>query len=139
VLRLVRGEEAGAAPVAEPQIPAAAILAARREIDTVTSAEAIEAYIVAIVAATRRPAEHGAELARWITIGASPRGSLALDRCSRVQAWMQGRDYVTPEDVQAVTHDCLRHRIALSYDARAEGVTADRVLDTILTQVAVAV
>ena len=75
------------------------------------SVDAVETYIVALVAATRRPAEFGDKLKGWITIGASPRGSLALDRSSRVHAWLHGRDHVTPEDVQAIAHDCLRHRV----------------------------
>jgi MoxR-like ATPase len=139
VLRLVRGEQAQdhkAAP--PPQIPQQAVFEARREIDRVTSVEAIESYIVALIAATRRPAGFGDKLKGWVTIGASPRGSLALDRCSRVHAWLHGRDHVLPSDVQAVAHDCLRHRVTLSYEASAEGVTKDGVIDEIVRQVAVA-
>ena len=95
---------------------------AQAEIDRVTTAEAVETYMVALIAATRRPAEYGDKLKHWIAIGASPRGSLALDRTSRVHAWLQGRDYVMPEDVQAIAHDCLRHRISLSYEASADGI-----------------
>ena len=95
--------------------------------------------MVALIAATRRARPSiGDKLKDWIAIGASPRGSLALDRCSRVHAWLKGRDYVTPEDVQAVVHDCLRHRLSLSYEAGADGVTADGVIDEIVKQVAVA-
>ena len=82
--------------------------------------------------------QFGDKLKGWISIGASPRGSIGLDRCSRVNAWLSGRDYVTPEDVQAVVHDCLRHRISLSYEATAEGITPDDVVDKIVRQVAVA-
>ena len=141
VMRLVRAEtEAAAGPAAAPapQIPQAAVFDARREIDAVRSKEAVEGYIVALIAATRRPAEFGDKLKNWIAVGASPRGTLALDKCSRVRAWLGGRDYVTPEDVQAVAHDCLRHRLSLSYEAGADGVTADDVLDEIVRQVAVA-
>jgi MoxR-like ATPase len=95
--------------------------------------------MVALIAATRRPAEFGDSLKKWISIGASPRGSLALDRCSRAHAWLQGRDFVSPEDVKAIAHDCLRHRLALSYEATADGVKADQVIDELLKQVAVAV
>ena len=93
---------------------------------------------MALVAATRRPADFGDKLKGWITIGASPRGSLALDRSSRVHAWLRGRDHVLPEDVQAIAHDCLRHRVTLSYEATADGVGKDQVIDEIVKQVAVA-
>lgn len=140
VLKLVRSERvtAGAPADEPPKIPQRTIFDARAEIDRVTTKEAVEAYIVGLVAATRRPAEFGDKLRAWIAIGASPRGSLALDRCARVNAWLKGRDFVTPEDVQAVAHDCLRHRVSLSYEAGADGVTPDRVLDEVVRQVAVA-
>ncbi len=138
VLRLVRGEEGGAA-APEAKIAQADIFAARQEIRAVKMVAAVESYIVALVAATRRPAEVGDKLKGWIAIGASPRGTLALDRTSRAYAWLQGRDYVTPEDVQAVAHDCLRHRVSLTYEAGADGKHADDVIDELIRQVAVAV
>ena len=142
VLRLVREENAAkpetpATPV--PKVAQQTVFDARAEIDRVVTKDAVETYMVGLIAATRRPAEYGDSLKEWIAVGASPRGSLALDKCSRVQAWLQGRDYVTPEDVQAVVHDCLRHRISLSYEAGAAGVTSDRVIDEVLKVVAVAV
>jgi MoxR-like ATPase len=139
VLRLVRAEQAGSAEAPPPKIAQAEIFAARKEIDAVSMVEAVETYIVALVAATRRPAEYGDKLKGWIGIGASPRGTLALDRSSRTYAWLQGRDYVTPEDVQSVVHDCLRHRVALTYEAGADGMRADDVIDELVKQVAVAV
>ncbi len=139
VLRLVRDEQAQDHKETPPaRIAQQAIFDARREIDAVTSAPAIESYIVALIAATRRPADFGGKLKDWLTIGASPRGSLALDRSSRVHAWLRGRDHVLPSDVQAVAHDCLRHRVTLSYEASAEGVTKDKAIDEIVAQVAVA-
>ena len=138
VLRLVRSEETGAAAAAEAKIPQRAVLDARAEIHRVTAVEAVETYIVALVAATRHPDRYGKDLAGWIEIGASPRGTLALDRAARAHAWLEGRDFVTPDDVQAVAHDCLRHRVALSYAASADGVRVDDALDAILKQVAVA-
>ncbi|MBN9537625.1 MAG: MoxR family ATPase [Alphaproteobacteria bacterium] len=139
VLRLVRAEQAqGAQTAAVEPVPQQAIFAARGEIDGVKSVEAVETYIVALIAATRRPSEFGDKLKDWITIGASPRGSLALDRSSRVHAWLRGRDHVLPEDVRSVAHDCLRHRLALSYEATAEGVGKDAAIDELLKQVAVA-
>jgi MoxR-like ATPase len=141
VVQLVRAENSssprsGNSP--PEKISEDTILGARAEVDRVVTKPSIESYIVSLVAATRRPQEFGDKLKNWIAIGASPRGSLALDRCSRVLAWLQGRDYVTPEDVQAIVHDCLRHRITVRYEASADGVSADQVIDEIVAQVAVA-
>jgi MoxR-like ATPase len=140
IMRLVLGEEAAAADKAAKLavIPQQAILAARREARAVTVAEPVEKYMVALIAATRRPQSFGDPLQRWIRVGASPRGTLALGRSSRVYAWLQGRDHVLPDDVRAVIHDCLRHRLILSYEANAEGVTADDVIGELINQVAVA-
>ncbi|GHE71461.1 ATPase [Camelimonas fluminis] len=141
VMRLVRSESAtGAAAAAPPPpVPQQAVFDARAGIDQVAVRDVVENYMVALVAATRRPASFSEQLGKWIAIGASPRGTLALDRCARTYAWLQGRDYVTPEDVQAIAHDCLRHRVSLSYEAGADGVGVDAVLDEVLKQVAVAI
>ena len=88
-----------------------------------------------LVIATRRPAPYGGGLARLVRYGASPRGTIALDRCARAVAWLAGRDYVTPDDVHAVAPDVLRHRILLSYEAEAEGVTPDSVVAQLLAAV----
>ncbi len=141
IIRLVRGEEKSAAEGGgekpEP-IPQQAVFDARREIHQVHTSEAVEQYIVQLVFATRYPERYGDELKRWIQVGASPRGGLALDRCSRAHAWLQGRDHVTPDDVRAVVHDCLRHRIMLSYEANAEGMSSQQVVSEIVKLVAVA-
>jgi MoxR-like ATPase len=139
VLRLVRGETDGTATQAQPPIPQTHVFEARAEIARIKPAETIETYIVSLIEATRHPADFGDKLVRWINLGVSPRGSLALDHCARVFAWLQHRDYVIPEDVQAVAPECLRHRLTLSYDATADGVTADAVVEELLRQVAVAV
>lgn len=142
VMQLVRSESAAGSgePSAAPaKIPQSAIFDARAEIDRIETRDVVETYMVGLIAATRRPAEYGDDLKNWIAVGASPRGSLALDKCARTYAWLQGRGYVTPEDVQAVAHDCLRHRISLAYEAGADGVSADAVLDEVVKQVAVAV
>jgi MoxR-like ATPase len=138
ILRLVRGEDAGTGATPADKIPARAVLDARAEVLAVQVSEAVERYMVAIVAATRRPSDYThSPLAQWLSIGASPRGTLALDRASRALAWLDGRNAVTPDDVKAATHSCLRHRLILSYEAEADGVTPDQVLDEVLAQVAV--
>jgi MoxR-like ATPase len=138
ILRLVRGEDAGTAPAAKKQVPAKAVLQARKEVLAVQISDTVEKYIVALIAATRRPGDYkDSKLAQWIKVGASPRGTLALDRAARAKAWLAGRDTATPADVQAVAHACLRHRLILSYEAEAEGTTKDTALDEVLKQVAV--
>jgi MoxR-like ATPase len=144
VIRLVRGEEIaasregdGSAPrTPRPPIPQAAVFAARREIGAVHVAEAMERYMADLVNATRVPAAFGPDLVRWIEVGASPRASLALDKCGRTHAWLAGRDYVDPEDVRAIAPDVMRHRLGLTYEAQGEGVTPDQVVAEIVRQVA---
>jgi MoxR-like ATPase len=114
------------------------VLDARGEISAIHVAEAVDNYIVALVFATRYPARLDEELAKWIQIGVSPRGALGLDRVSRAAAWLKGRDYVTPDDVQGIVRDVFRHRLILSYEAHAAGVTGDQVVDRIVERVAVA-
>jgi MoxR-like ATPase len=87
---------------------------------------------------TGTPEQFGKDLQRWIHVGASPRGTLALDRVSRARAWLTGRDHVTPDDVRAIIHDCLRHRIILSYEANADGLSSDEVINEVVRQIAVA-
>lgn len=138
ILRLVRGEDAGQAPAENGKVPAQAIMDARKEVLAVQISDAVEKYIVAIIAASRRPSDYkGSKLGEWIRVGASPRGTLALDRAARAKAWLDGRDTATPQDVQNVAHACLRHRLILTYEAEAEGITKDTVLDELLKQVAV--
>ncbi len=139
IIRLVRGEsKAGAAAAPPERMSQQVIFDARAKIDSMEVSEAVESYIVSLIAATRRPDGYGEDLKRWILVGASPRGSIALDKVSRAHAWLGGRDYVTPEDIRAVVHQCLRHRIILSYEANAEGITTDQVIDEIVKLVAVA-
>jgi len=139
VIRLVRDETSGggSAP-AQESIPQAAVFAAREEIAAVEISDAMEDYIVALVAATRRPAALDEDLARYIQVGASPRGSLALDKCSRAHAWFVGRDVVTPDDIRAVVNDCFRHRLKPSFEAQADGLTNDELIQRLVELVAVA-
>lgn len=113
------------------------IFDAREEIGKIKVTEELEKYMVSLISATRYPERFSQELREYISFGASPRGTIALDRCSRVNAWMQGSDFVSPDNIHAVVKDVLRHRIALSYKARAEGITVDQIIDKILEQVAV--
>ncbi|MGB0450047.1 MAG: AAA family ATPase, partial [Porticoccaceae bacterium] len=111
------------------------LFAARKEALAVHMAEPVEEYLVQLILATRDAKLYGGDLANWLDYGASPRATIALDRCSRAMAWLQGRDYVTPDDIRAVAHDVLRHRLILSFDAEASGITANQVIDTLLETV----
>ena len=138
IIRLVRGESSAGHKAESPDpIAQDVVFAARAEIDAVHSNEDVEKYLVDLVFATRYPERYDEQLASWIEVGASPRGGLALDKCSRTHAWLDGRDYVSPDDVRAVVHSCLRHRLILGYEANAEGVSTDQVIDELLKQVAV--
>jgi len=110
---------------------------ARRQAMALHMAEALEDYMVHLVMATRRPEKYSADLSRWIQYAASPRATIALDRCSRAHAWLAGRDYVSPEDVQAIAPDVLRHRVLLSFEAEAAGIANDDVIAELLRHVAV--
>lgn len=137
IMRLNRGEQVGEKPADAEKLSPEVIFEARKEISKITIAENMERYIVDIVSATRYPEKYSEELASWIEFGASPRGTIAIDRCARVYAWMEGRDHVEPDDIRAVVFDCLRHRLILSYEAEANNIHADEVINAILKQVAV--
>lgn len=141
VVRLVRAEEIAAQSKAKggekpAPIPQQAIFDARSEIGAIHVSDAIDRYFADLVQATRTPEAYGDDLSRWIEVGASPRASIALDKCSRTHAWLNGRDYVDPEDVRAIAPDVLRHRLGLTYEAHGEGISADQVIAEILMQVA---
>ncbi|SMF93820.1 MoxR-like ATPase [Methylomagnum ishizawai] len=140
ILRLVRGEakRTGAvrSPAFEP-VGQAVLFQAREEVLGVYMAEPLEHYLLQLVLATREPGAYGADFARWLQYGASPRATIALDRCARARAWLDGRDFVTPEDIQGIAPDVLRHRLIMAYEAEAEGVTADRLIGELLRHVAV--
>jgi MoxR-like ATPase len=159
VLRLVRGEETLLTPGGSPgktrepggspatpggspgtigPIPQDAVFEARQAIHQTHIAESIEQYIVDLIDGTRHPNKYSEDLDKWIDVGASPRGGIGLDKCSRAHAWLQGQDHVTPDNVRAVVHDVLRHRLMLSYQANASGISANTVIDELLKHVAVA-
>ncbi len=110
---------------------------ARTEVLDLYLADNLEEYLLQLVLATRRPQPYGEELAGWIQYGASPRASIALDRCSRARAWLAGRDYVSPEDIQTLAFDVMRHRVLLTYEAEAEGTNVDRLVKELIARVPV--
>ncbi|MFA5632273.1 MAG: MoxR family ATPase [Porticoccaceae bacterium] len=135
ILQLSR-EEHFDAPAPPPlRLSQADVFGARAELRNLHMSDAVEEYLVQLVLATREPRHYGKNLPQWLEYGASPRATLALDRCSRASAWLDGRDFVTPDDVRQVAHDVLRHRIILSYEAEAGGITPDAVIDTLLASV----
>lgn len=139
ILALARGEAvAQQAPKPKTEISQHDIMAARKEIMQMHMAEAVEEYLVQLILATRAPEKYSQEMAEWIEYGASPRATIALDRCARAHAWLQQRDFVSPDDVQAVVHDCLRHRLILNYEAEADGKDVDSVVDELIRLVPVA-
>jgi MoxR-like ATPase len=141
IMLLVRSEEQQAGKsddTSENRVAQETVFAARREIHAIHVSEAVAKYMVALTVATRYPERFGDDLKSWIQIGASPRGTIALDKCSRAYAWLHGRDFVSPADVQAVAHDVLRHRLILRYEAQAAGVKPDQVLKRVIELVAVA-
>jgi MoxR-like ATPase len=139
IIQLVRSEEAPSTSSSGPEpISQDIVFAARDEIRGITVGPAIEKYIVDLVFATRYPDRYSEQLASWIHVGISPRGGISLDKCARVHAWLDGRDAVVPDDVRAICHCVIRHRLKLSYEASADGISANDVIDELLKQVAVA-
>ena len=141
IIKLNRDENAQTAKATTSEtaaVPQKAIFDARTEIDKIFVSDLAQKYMVDVVFATRYPNRYGEPLSKWLQIGASPRGSLALDRCARVRAWLDGGTFVTPDHVRAIMHDCLRHRLILSYEALSQGITADQAIDKIASLVAAA-
>ena len=137
ILRLVRSENSGNQAKAPELTTQEAIFAARKQVNTIHMAEAVEKYVVDLVIATRQPQRYGDDLARLISVGASPRATIAIDAAAHARAWLRGQDFVSPDDVQAVAPACLAHRIHLSYEAEAEGKSREDIVDDILERVAV--
>lgn len=138
ILKLARNEAKQSTHTEKPTpIAQDAIFSAREEVLSIHMSENIEQYLLQIVLATRNAGAYGDDLGQWLQYGASPRASITLDRCSRAHAWLAQRDYVGPEDVQAVAHEVLRHRLILNYEAEAEGMTTDSVITELLSRIAV--
>ncbi len=140
ILQLTRDEARNlsyADTIKTSRLSQATLLEARRAVLDTHLASNLENYLVEMVLATRDAARYGDDLAGWIQYGASPRATMALDRCARAYAWLDGRDFVTPEDIQSIAPDVLRHRVILSYEAEADGITPDSCIEELMSRVAV--
>lgn len=135
ILRLARSEASELPKEVIEPISESALLDARKEVLAVHMAEPVEEYIVQLILATRNPANYGDQLDSWLDYGASPRATISLDRCARANAWLNERDYVSPDDIRAVIHDVLRHRLILSFEAEANGITPDQVINNLISSV----
>lgn len=136
VMRLVRSEKNGSSQERKSQkIPQHVIFEARAEIEKVAISQEMEEYIVNLIFASRYPERYDEKLANYIEVGCSPRATIGLDQCARTYAWLNQREFVTPEDVRAVLHDVIRHRVTLSYEAEADGKSTNDIIDMILEQV----
>ncbi|MBF0294724.1 MAG: MoxR family ATPase [Magnetococcales bacterium] len=139
ILRLVREEtreeETRQLAAPEEKLPTRTILAARREVLELHMSEAVEEYLLHLILATRDPDKYDPRLAGILQFGASPRATIALDRCARAHAWLAGRDFVTPDDVRALAPDILRHRIILTFEAEAQGHTPDGFITQLLRRI----
>lgn len=132
ILSLVRGEVQNNVAQISEKLSVEDILLARKEVLNVHMSDAVEDYLVHLIVATRKPETYDAKLQKLVLYGASPRATIALDRASRIHAWLNGKDFVSPEDIQAIVFDVLRHRIILSFEAQAEGVSADDIIAALL-------
>jgi len=140
ILQLTRGEarsNPGETMAMVNPISQASLLEARLAVLDTHLADNLEAYLIEIVLATREASRYGEDISGWIQYGGSPRASMALDRCARAYAWLNDRDFVTPEDIQIIAPDVLRHRIILSFEAEAEGVTTDQCVEELIKRIAV--
>ncbi|MDE2305431.1 MAG: MoxR family ATPase [Gammaproteobacteria bacterium] len=137
IMDLARAEAIAQRELPPPaqRLPQETIFAARREVLGLTFADPVAEYIAAIVDATRRPAPYSAKLAEWLRWGVSPRAAISIERGARALAWLDGRDFVTPEDVQMIAPDALRHRLLIDYGAQARGVTAQACVEELLSRV----
>ena len=134
ILNLVRSEDIlqNKASTQTNKMGILEILNARKEVLQIHASEAVENYLIELIMATRHPEKYDQSLKDAVRFGASPRATIALDKCARVNAWLAGREFVTPEDIHAVVYDVLRHRIILSFEALAEGITTDEVIASLL-------
>jgi MoxR-like ATPase len=126
------GETEGYSPISQD-----VIFAAREEVLNIYMSEELQRYLIQLVLASREPGVYGSDLAGWIQYGASPRATITLDRCARAHAWLEGREFVVPEDIQSIAGDVLRHRLILNYEAEADGITTNKVISELIARIAV--
>ena len=138
ILKLARNEATGSHSKPEGTVTQEDIFSARQAVLNIHMAAPVEEYIIQLIIGTREPGRYDSELADWLEFGASPRATIAIDRCARANAWISGRNYVSPDDVQAVAPDCFRHRLIVSFEAEAAGVSSDRIVERLLERVPVA-
>lgn len=140
ILRLVRSEARQTEKsLTKPfeKITQLTLFEARNETLDLHMSEPLEDYLLQIILATRKPQAYGNDLANWLQYGASPRATISLDRCARAKAWLAGRDFVSPDDIQEMAFDVLRHRLILSYEAEAQGMTTDNVIAELIARISV--
>lgn len=140
ILRLVRNEARQSSQKLKKtfeKVTQETLFAARNEVLDLHMSESLEDYLLQIILATRKPQAYGEDLASWLQYGASPRATISLDRCARAKAWLAGRDFVSPDDIQEMAFDVLRHRLILSYEAEAQGMTTDDVIRELVARIAV--
>ncbi len=137
ILRLARNEAQQTGIDLPNPLTIETLMEARQSVLSVHSADVIDDYIVQLTMATRQPEKFDERLAQWIDIGVSPRATIALDRCAKAHAWLHQRDYVTPDDIHGVIYDVFRHRLVLSFEAEAQGITTDNVITLLLQKTAV--
>lgn len=137
ILRIARGEAAGEVVRPNNQISQDTIFECRQMALNTHVSKALEDYILQLIFATRTPSAYGKDLAEMVAFGASPRGTIGLERCAKVHAWMRGSDFATPQDVQNIIHDVLRHRVLLTFEAEADGLTKDHFIDELVKRVPV--
>jgi MoxR-like ATPase len=132
ILEIARQEVLNPANTPFPKIDQESLIKARGEIMRVHMAEPVQNYLIQIILATRKATKYSSELGDWIDYGASPRATIALDRCSRAIAWLDDRDFVSPDDIRSVAQDVLRHRLILSFEAEAGGISINRVMEKLI-------
>ena len=138
ILALARAEAAQTITPPAEKLSIDDLLAIRQQVLAVHTAPALDDYIVQLTMATRRPGKVDSDLERWIEYGVSPRATIALDRCAKAHAWLNNKEYVTPDDIHAVIYDVFRHRLLLSFEAEAQNIDPDRAIDKLLQKVAIA-
>jgi len=138
ILHLARTEALQKTPTSPEPLSIKTLLEARQQVSDIHTAPSLDAYMVQLTMATRHPENIDSDLARWIEFGVSPRATIALDRCAKAHAWLNDRDYVTPDDIHSIIYDVFRHRLLLSFEAEAQGMSADRVIGHLLEKVAIA-